>query len=169
MSLTPGEEFDRYEILSLLGVGGMGEVYLANDRKLKRKVAIKTLPAAFTLDPDRVLRFEHEARTVSALNHPNIVTILDVGRTVAVHFMAHEYVDGVSLRDRLSADRLPLADAVDVAIQIAAALTAAHEAGVVHRDIKPENVMLRRDRLVKVLDFGLAKLAEPADAGSLFD
>jgi serine/threonine protein kinase len=169
MSLTPGEEFDRYEILSLLGVGGMGEVYLASDRKLKRKVAIKTLPAAFTLDPDRVLRFEHEARTVSALNHPNIVTILDVGRTDGVHFMAHEYVDGVPLRDRLAAERLPLVDAVDVAIQIAAALTAAHEAGVVHRDIKPENGMLRRDRLVKVLDFGLAKLAESTDAGWLLD
>ena len=121
MALTPGEDFDRYEILSLLGVGGMGEVYLANDRKLQRKVAIKTLPTPYTRDPDRVHRFEEEARTVSALNHPNIVTILDVGQTDGVHFMAHEYVDGASLRDRLSAERLPLADAFDMAVQIARA------------------------------------------------
>src|SRR4051812_32015090 len=159
MALTPGKRFDRYEILSLLGVGGMGEVYLASDPKLRRKVAIKTLPAAVTLDPARVERFEQEARTASALNHPNIVTILDIGQTEdGVRFMAHEYVDGMSLRERLSSGRVPVAESIDIATQMAAALSAAHDAGIVHRDVKPENVMLRGVGLVKVLDFGLAKL-----------
>jgi eukaryotic-like serine/threonine-protein kinase len=155
-----GHSIGNYQVLSLLGAGGMGEVYLAQDTQLRRKVALKLLPRTFSHDHERLRRFEREARLVSALNHPNILTIYEIGVTGDAHFIATEFVDGQTLRDRLRSGPLVLSDALEHAIQIATALAAAHEAGIVHRDIKPENVMLRRDGVVKVLDFGLAKLTE---------
>ncbi len=155
-----GRSISHYQVLSLLGAGGMGEVYLAQDTSLGRKVALKLLPPAFTRNQERVRRFEREARAVSALNHPNILTIYEVGIVGETHFIATEFIDGQTLRERLRDGRLELSEALDLAIQTASALVAAHEAGIVHRDIKPENVMVRPDGLIKVLDFGLAKLAE---------
>src|SRR5438105_5377748 len=134
----------HYRILSQLGAGGMGEVYLAEDPRLKRKVALKLLPSRFTSDADRVRRFEQEAQAASALNHPNIITIYEIGQEHGVHYMATEFIDGQTLRQRMSNDGLSLSAALDVAIQTASALAAAHEAGIIHRDIKPENIMLRR-------------------------
>src|SRR5882762_4027216 len=154
-----GRTLDNYHVLSLLGVGGMGEVYLARDTKLGREVAIKVLPAGFASGNDR-LRFEREARAASALNHPNILTIYEIKEADEQLFIVAEFVDGETLRRRMKKGRLKLGEVLDVAIQVANALSAAHAAGIVHRDIKPENVMLRRDALVKVLDFGLAKLAD---------
>ena len=161
--LSAGQSLNQYRIISPLGAGGMGEVFLAEDTRLKRKVALKLLPAQFTSDPDRVRRFEQEARAASALNHPNIITLFDLGRAGEVYFMATEFIDGQTLRERLRAQEpLPLGESLEIALQICQALVAAHEAGIVHRDIKPENVMVRRDGIVKVLDFGLAKLTEPS-------
>ena len=154
-----GRTLDNYQVLSLLGVGGMGEVYLARDTRLGREVAIKVLPAGFASGTDR-LRFEREARAASALNHPNILTIYEIKEADEQLFIAAEFVDGETLRQRIKKGRLKRGEVLDVAIQVASALSAAHAAGIVHRDIKPENVMLRRDALVKVLDFGLAKLAD---------
>src|SRR5438874_2012437 len=151
---------ERYSIISLLGVGGMGEVYLAQDTKLGRKVSIKILPAEFTNDKERLRRFHHEARAASALNHPNLLTIHEIGSEAVAHFIAAEYIDGETLRATLKRGRMRVDDALDVAQQTAFALTAAHGAGIVHRDIKPENIMVRHDGIVKVLDFGLAKLLE---------
>ena len=151
---------DRYTIISFLGVGGMGEVYLAEDTKLGRKVALKTLPAEFTNDKERLRRFQQEARAASALNHPNLLTIHEIGAESGAHFIAAEYIDGETLRARLKRGRMKIDEALDVAQQAAFALTAAHGAGIVHRDIKPENIMVRHDGIVKVLDFGLAKLLE---------
>src|SRR2546423_13401726 len=151
---------DRYSIISFLGVGGMGEVYLAEDTKLGRKVALKTLPAEFTNDKERLRRFQHEARAASALNHPNLLTIHEIGAEAGAHFMATEYVDGDTLRALIKRGPVKLDEALDIAQQTAFALTAAHGAGIVHRDIKPENIMVRTDGIVKVLDFGLAKLLE---------
>jgi serine/threonine protein kinase/Tfp pilus assembly protein PilF len=142
----------------------MGEVYLAEDTLLGRKVALKLLPKAFTEDRERVRRFEQEARATSSLNHPNIVMIFEVGQVEGRHFIATEYIDGETLRERLGGVRLELPEALEVSVQIASALEAAHAAGIVHRDIKPENIMLRRDGYVKVLDFGLAKLTEQETA-----
>ena len=164
-----GQMLNQYRIISPLGAGGMGEVFLAEDTRLRRKVALKLLPAQFTSDSDRVRRFEQEARAASALNHPNIITLFDLGRAGEIYFMAVEFIDGQTLRERLRAkERVPLGEALEIALQICQALVAAHEAGIVHRDIKPENVMLRRDGYVKVLDFGLAKVSEeqPLDAGA---
>src|SRR5881398_557067 len=155
-----GRTLDNYQVLSLLGVGGMGEVYRARDTKLGREVAIKVLPAGFASGSDR-LRLEREARAVSALNHPNILTIYEIKEVDEHLFIATEFVDGENLRERIRNGRMKLAEVLDVAIQVASALSAAHAAGIVHRDIKPENIMLRRDALVKVLDFGLAKLTDP--------
>lgn len=138
----------------------MGEIYLAEDSRLGRKVAIKLLPEALTKDQEQVYRFEQEARSASALNHPNIITIYEVGEAGSSHFIATEYIDGETLRERLSRERMNFDEILDIAIQIASALAAAHQAGIVHRDIKPENIMLRPDGYVKVLDFGLAKLTE---------
>jgi len=152
-----------YHILSLLGAGGMGEVYLAEDARLARKVALKILPLPFVTDPDRVRRFANEARAASALNHPNIITIYDIGQTDATHYIATEYVEGETLRARLTAGRTGTLEAVRIAAQVAEALHAAHTAGITHRDIKPENIVLRPDGYVKVLDFGLAKLAEQSE------
>jgi eukaryotic-like serine/threonine-protein kinase len=154
------QSFSHYRVLSLIGAGGMGEVYLAEDTLLGRKVALKLLPKEFTEDRERVRRFEQEARATSSLNHPNIVMIFEVGQIEGRHFIATEYIDGETLRERLRGVRLELPEALDVSVQIASALEAAHEAGIVHRDIKPENIMLRRDGYVKILDFGLAKLTE---------
>jgi serine/threonine-protein kinase len=159
--LQAGQKINRYEIVSLIGQGGMGEVYLAHDSRLGRKVALKLLPTYLSNDKGRLRRFEQEARSASALNHPNVCTIYEVGETEETRpFIAMEQIEGITLRQRLEQGQIKLSEALDIAVQIASALTAAHEAGIVHRDIKPENIMLRRDGYVKVLDFGLAKLAE---------
>ena len=159
MAWTPGSQLEQYELIQALGAGGMGEVWLAVDRRLERKVAIKFLATALTADPSRVKRFEQEARAASGLNHPNVCTIHALEQAPGgQHFIVMEHIEGQTLRARLTSGRMPLRDVLDVGIQIASALTAAHAAGVVHRDVKPENVMLRSDGLVKVLDFGLAKL-----------
>jgi len=160
--LKPGEKIASYEVISFISRGGMGEVYLAQDRRLGRKVALKLLPATFTRDSDRLGRFEQEARAASALNHPNIITIYEILKVNSAHVIATEFVEGETLRQRMSHTPLTLTQSLHVAIQIADALVAAHQAGIVHRDIKPENVMLRPDGYVKVLDFGLAKLAGTA-------
>jgi eukaryotic-like serine/threonine-protein kinase len=157
--LEAGRPVGHYAIRSLLGEGGMGEVYLAEDVRLGRPVALKLLPARFTAEADRVRRFEREARAASALNHPNIVTIHEIVQADSLHFIATEFVDGKTLREHMADAGVPVCDALDIAMQVASALAAAHEAGIVHRDIKPENVMIRPDGFVKVLDFGLAKLA----------
>jgi len=154
-----GRMINHYHVLSLLGVGGMGEVYLAEDTRLGRKVALKLLPQKFTQDRERVVRFQQEARAASALNHPNILTIYDIGEFEGRHFIATEFIDGQTLRMLMNA-RVKLRAALDMATQVASALAAAHEAGIVHHDIKPENIMARRDGYIKVLDFGLAKLTE---------
>lgn len=154
-----------YQILDLLGKGGMGEVYLAEDTRLGRKVALKLLALELTNDQLRVLRFQQEARTASALNHPNILTIFDIGEVESTHFIATEFVKGQTLRDCMSARPMNIQKALNIMIQVASALGAAHEVGVVHRDIKPENIMVRPDGLVKVLDFGIAKLTQRTATG----
>jgi serine/threonine-protein kinase len=159
VGLTPGRLIGHYKVLELWAAGGMGEVYLADDTRLSRRVALKLLPPLFTVNADRVRRFEQEARAASALNHPNIVTIYDIGRSNSSHYIATEFIEGETLRASLAGKAMRLDEALDIAAQIASALAAAHAAGIIHRDIKPENVMLRRDRIIKVLDFGLAKLA----------
>ena len=151
--------FGHYRIESMLGAGGMGEVYLATDDKLRRKVALKILPAEFTSNDERVKRFQLEARAISALNHPNIVTIYDVGNIDGINYIATEYVEGRTLRE-LIGNNLKLKDILGIIIQSCEALSAAHNAGIIHRDIKPENIMIRPDGYVKILDFGLAKLSE---------
>ncbi|MFN0122254.1 MAG: protein kinase domain-containing protein [Blastocatellia bacterium] len=148
-----------------IGAGGMGEVYLARDNRLARQVALKLLPAHVGQDRQRLERFKQEARTASALNHPNILTIYEIGEEAGHPFIATKLIEGETLRERIAAARLPLNDALDIAVQVATGLNAAHEAGIVHRDIKPENIMLRPDGLVKVLDSGLAKLTEPHTPG----
>jgi len=158
--LPPGTHLGRYEIRSKLGAGGMGEVYLARDTKLDRNVALKVLPADLATRRDRMRRFEQEAKAASALNHPNIITIYEIEQIESVNFIATELIEGETLRQRLRSAPIKLGQVLDVAIQTASALSAAHAAGIVHRDIKPENIMVRRDGIVKVLDFGLAKLTE---------
>ena len=159
-ALAPGARLDHYEIASILGAGGMGEVYLAEDLRLRRKVAVKVLTPELTHDYARLRRFEHEARTVSALNHPNIITIYEVGQAEGLHFIATEFIDGVTVKQKLASGRLDFNTTLEISIQVAGALVAAHASGVIHRDIKPENLMVRNDGVVKVLDFGIAKLAE---------
>ncbi len=158
--LAIGQSIGHYQILSLLGTGGMGEVYLAQDTRLGRKIALKLLPASFTQDSERLRRFEQEARAASALNHPNILTIYEIGRADDFHYIATEFIDGQTLRQQINGERMKLSTALDIAIQTASALATAHAAGITHRDIKPENLMVRPDGLVKTLDFGLAKLTE---------
>lgn len=161
--LAPGQRISHYEILDSIGEGGMGEVYVARDTKLGRRVALKILPEYFTHDRDRLRRFNQEARASSVLSHPNICVIHEVGQSEAGQpFIAMEYIEGLTLRHRMDEGPLALTEVLDIAGQIAEALTVAHDAGIVHRDIKPENIMLRRDGYVKVLDFGLAKLTEKA-------
>ena len=157
-------QISHYRVIDTLGAGGMGVVYLAEDIRLHRKVAIKVLPSPFTSDPDRVRRFEQEARAASALNHPNIVTIYDIGQAEAERFIAMEFVSGRTLRAVLG-EPVPLDRVLPWATQIAHALAVAHAAGIVHRDIKPDNIMVRDDGYVKVLDFGLAAL-EPTRDGA---
>lgn len=163
--LATGQSVGNYRVMALLGAGGMGEVYLTEDTRLGRRVALKLLPAQFTTEPDRLHRFEREARAASSLNHPNIITIHEVGQVEGQPFIITEFIEGKTLRQQMAAARLRLQEALDVAIQVASALEAAHKAGIVHRDIKPENIMLRPDGLVKVLDFGLAKLTEAQPPG----
>jgi serine/threonine protein kinase/Tfp pilus assembly protein PilF len=159
-SLATGTKLGRYEIRSKIGEGGMGEVYLAQDNKLDRKVALKILPAEVAADHNRMSRFVQEAKAASALNHPNIITIYEIDEADSVHFIANEFIEGETLRKRMKSAPAKLGEVLDVGSQIANALAAAHAVGIVHRDIKPDNVMLRRDGIVKVLDFGLAKLTE---------
>ncbi|MDQ2938406.1 MAG: protein kinase, partial [Acidobacteriota bacterium] len=155
-----GRTISHYEVVAAIGAGGMGEVYLAKDLQLGRKVALKLLASRFAQDEERLRRFQQEARTASALNHPNILTIYEIGQVDSTPFIATEYIEGETLRKRMSSGRLALRDALNISIQVAAALSAAHAAGIVHRDIKPENLMMRSDGYVKVLDFGIAKLTE---------
>src|SRR5438105_3632480 len=162
--VRPGQVVGQYLVEALLGTGGMGEVYLAQDKRLGRRVALKILPASFTHDANRLRRFEQEARAASALNHPNIITIYEITKVNSTHVIASEFVEGETLRNRLAHDAVAVQSALRVAIQIADALAAAHQAGIIHRDIKPENIMIRPDGYVKVLDFGLAKLTEHATA-----
>jgi serine/threonine protein kinase/Tfp pilus assembly protein PilF len=157
--LVAGQTVGPYKIAGVLATGGMGEVYLADDARLGRKIALKLLPTQFIVNADRVRRFGQEARAASALNHPNIVTIHDIGQTDSVHFIATEFVEGETLREHMANTWMTMGEVLDVATQVASALQAAHAAGIVHRDVKPENIILRRDGIVKVLDFGLAKLA----------
>jgi serine/threonine-protein kinase len=160
VAIQTGTTFGHYRIVSPIGAGGMGEVYLAEDTRLPRHVALKVLSADFTKDPERVKRFEQEARAASALNHPNIITIFEIDKTAQHHFIVTEYIEGEMLRQRINREPLAVRAALDVAMQAAKALAVAHQAGIIHRDIKPENLMLRPDGYVKVLDFGLAKLTE---------
>ena len=159
-----GQTIGHYKISESIGIGGMGEVYLATDITAGRKAALKLLPLRFTGDAERLKRFEQEAHAVVALNHPNILTVYEIGEDHSIHYIASELIEGETLRQRLMRGPMQLSEAVDVAIQVASALAAAHQAGIVHRDIKPENIMLRPDGYVKVLDFGIAKLAESAFA-----
>ena len=163
--LPAGSIVGFYRVLSSLGSGGMGEVYLAEDTRLGRKIALKLLPERFTQEVSRLRRFEQEARAASALNHPNIITIHDIGEAEGLHFIAAEFINGETVRQRIAHRRMTLDEVLDVTLQAANALAAAHEAGVVHRDIKPENIMLRTDGYVKVLDFGLAKLTQDPEQG----
>jgi len=157
MPLAPGDRLGPYEIVDLLGIGGMGEVYRAHDKNLARDIAIKVLPAALAHDPDRLARFEREAKVLAALNHPNIAIIYGLENTAAnSRAIVMELVEGPTLADRLEGGALPLEETLSIARQIAEALEAAHEKGVVHRDLKPANVKVREDGTVKVLDFGLA-------------
>jgi hypothetical protein len=162
MNLAPGSPLGPYEIVSLLGAGGMGEVYRARDHRLDRDVAIKVLPATYTADPDRLHRFEQEARATAALNDPNIVAVYDVGTADGQPYVVTELLDGVTLRAALADGPLPLRKALTYAQQIVRGLAAAHRRGIVHRDLKPENLFVTADGLVKILDFGLAKLSEAA-------
>src|SRR6266567_4201821 len=155
-----GELIGHYRIESLIGVGGMGEVYLARDEQLGRKVALKLLPESLTANEAQLSRFKSEARSASALNHPNILTVYEIGTEGNRQFIATEFIEGITLRASLARGRMNLHAALEIAVQVASALAAAHEAGVVHRDIKPENIMLRPDGYAKVLDFGIAKLTE---------
>ena len=157
--LEKGTSFAHYRIVRKIGAGGMGEVYLAEDTKLDRRVALKILPSKFAEDKDRMSRFVREAKSASALNHPNIITIYEINEVKDTHFIATEFVDGKTLNEYAGGDSLKLDSALDVVTQIASALDAAHTAGIIHRDIKPDNVMIRPDGLVKLLDFGIAKLA----------
>jgi serine/threonine-protein kinase len=158
--LTIGENLGHYKVQSAIGAGGMGEIYRASDTRLRRDVAIKILPEKFMQNASAVERFMREAHAASALNHPNILTIYDIGKHDEIHFIATEFVEGQTLRERIKAASLALAEALDIAVQVSGALVAAHAAGIVHRDIKPENIMVRADGYVKILDFGIAKLSE---------
>ncbi|MBA2733486.1 MAG: protein kinase [Acidobacteria bacterium] len=161
-----GRVIGPYRIVRELGVGGMGEVYLAQDARLGRLVALKILLSYFASDNERLRRFQREARAASALNHQNILTIYEVGEADGVHFISTEFIDGQTLRELIPAKGLPLAETLDIAMQVASALEAAHAAGIIHRDIKPENIMRRADGTVKILDFGIAKLTEAAPSES---
>lgn len=158
--LLANSTLSHYRIIAKIGSGGMGEVYLAEDTRLRRKIALKVLPESIARDNDRLQRFEQEAFAASALNHPNILTIHEIGEIDGKHYIATEYIEGETLRHHIQLSRMKLREALDMMVQVASALSTAHQAGIIHRDIKPENIMIRPDGIVKVLDFGLAKLAE---------
>src|SRR5436190_6802914 len=165
MIIAKGTTLGPYEVLDHIGAGGMGEVWRARDRRIGRDVALKVLPEAYLPGDDRVRRFEQEARAAGALNHPGLVTIFDVGTTDGSPYIVMELLEGETLRDAIGEGMptpLPLRRAIDYAIQIASALAVAHEKGIIHRDLKPENLFITSDSRVKILDFGLAKLAEDA-------
>jgi serine/threonine protein kinase len=165
MTLASGSKLGPYEILAPLGAGGMGEVYRARDPRLGREVAIKVLPASFSTDPDRLRRFEQEARAAGVLNHPNVTAVYDIGTVDGAPYVVSELLEGETLRSRLAGGALGPRRAIDYAIQIAHGLAAAHEKGIVHRDLKPENLFVTKDGRVKILDFGLAKLTQPDASG----
>src|SRR5271169_2889275 len=166
MPLRPGSHLGPYEIGTLLGAGGMGEVYRARDPRLNRTVAIKILPAALSADADHLHRFDLEARSASALNHPNIVTIHELAHDGSTHYIAMELIEGQTLRQLLAAGPLPIRKAIEIATQVAEGLAKAHEAGIAHRDLKPGNLMVTEDGFVKILDFGLAKLESPGESSA---
>ena len=163
-ALTKGTRLGDYEIISLVGSGGMGEVYRARDTKFKREVAIKVLPAYWSRDPERLQRFELEARAAAALNHPNITSIFHVGQHDGSPYIVTELLQGETLREHLRKGALRLREALDFGVEIARGLGAAHDAGVIHRDLKPENIFVTKDGRIKILDFGLAKLQVPKSA-----
>ncbi len=164
-NLPSGKVFGHYEIIKQIGAGGMGEVYLAKDTKLERRVAVKILNEQFSRHESNLQRFIQEAKAASALNHPNILVIHEIGETENSNYIVSEYIEGETLRDGIKQSPSKLLEILDISIQIANALTAAHEAHIVHRDIKPENIMIRPDGFVKILDFGLAKLVEQKAVG----
>src|SRR5438093_10285704 len=165
MAITGRQTLGGFEVLSILGRGGMGEVYRARDTKLKREVAIKILPEEFSRDPNRVARFQREAEVLASLNHPNIAAIYDLEEALGARFLVLELVEGETLADRIARGPLPVEEALGIARQICEALEAAHEKGITHRDLKPANIKLTPDGKVKVLDFGLAKALEPSPSG----
>ena len=165
-SIPPGSRFGPYAVRGVLGSGGMGEVYLARDERLGRQVALKVLPAGLTSDPNRLRRFEQEARTAGLLNHPNIVTVFDVGTAEGQPYLVCELLEGETLRNRLARGPVATRETIRVAVHAARGLAAAHAKGVVHRDLKPENLFLTRDGTVKLLDFGIAKLVQPKPAAT---
>jgi serine/threonine protein kinase len=167
MTLPSGTKLGPHEIVGAIGAGGMGEVYRAKDTRLGRDEAIKVLPEALAKDADRLRRFEQEARTIAALNHPNILGIHDIGTQDGTPFIVSELLEGETLRERIDAGPLTAKRAIEYGLGIAQGLAAAHDKGVVHRDLKPENVMIVRDGRVKVLDFGLAKLVRPEETGEV--
>src|SRR6185436_2126813 len=158
MTLSKGTRLGGYEIRSHIGAGGMGEVYLAQDTKLDRKVALKILPADLASNNDRMERFVREAKSAAALNHPHIAQVFEIGEHDGSHFIAMEFIDGVTLRDKIHRERADLKNLLKALQQVAEGLSKAHAAGIVHRDLKPDNVMITREGFAKVLDFGLAKL-----------
>ena len=157
-AIPPGSQLAHYKIIAMLGAGGMGQVYLAQDLRLRRQVAVKVIAPKLALDEQALRRLEHEAQAASALNHPNILTVYEFGEADGRHYIASEYVQGITLKDKIAGGKLELTTALDISIQVASALAAAHERGIVHRDIKPDNVIVRPDGILKVLDFGIAKL-----------
>src|SRR5215813_13548204 len=164
MIITPGTRFNHYEVISRLGAGGMGEVYLAEDPRLGRQVAIKVLPVEFAKDADRLRRFEQEARATSALNHPNILTVYDIGEHEGAPYIVAELLEGEELSGLIKEGAIATRKALEYARQIAEGLAAAHAKGVIHRDLKPENLFVTKDGRVKILDFGLAKLKPQRNA-----
>jgi serine/threonine protein kinase len=169
MPLTPGTRLGSYEIVGPLGAGGMGEVYRARDTKLARDVALKILPEAFAADPERLARFEREARTLASLNHPHIAHIYGFEQSGPTSALVMELVEGEDLAQRIARGAIPIDEAVPIARQIAEALEAAHEQGIIHRDLKPANIKVRSDGTVKVLDFGLAKALEQGSGSGTWD
>src|SRR5207247_2511159 len=169
MTLDAGTKLGRYEIRSKIGEGGMGEVYRARDEKLNRDVAIKVLPATFSQDAERLRRFEQEAQATSALNHPNILAVYDVGTHEGAPYVVSELLEGETLRQRIGGTAFAQRRAIDYALQIAHGLAAAHERGIVHRDLKPDNLFITKDGRVKILDFGIAKLTQPKGNASQTD
>src|ERR1700739_3407074 len=166
MPLATGSKLDGYEIVGLLGSGGMGEVYRSRDSALRREVAIKVLPSFVSRDPDRLERFEQEAQAAAALNHPNILAVHRFGVFEGAPYLVSELLEGSTLREVLRHGSIPLRKAIDYGVQIANGLAAAHDKGIVHRDLKPENLFVTKDGRVKILDFGLAKLIRPGRTSS---